>query len=174
MLQWLVLSRFVPYALELMHAVGRKLWNIPKHLARFEFSSRPVTTSGAKPQTLKLAVYPHGSTDETPPFFSASLTPSRYLPSFPFSTRYLPLSTYIVQPPCGEGKKPELPGRETWSGYQILEYSPKARLMWVNVDEATKEDKENGTHWPTVRPWSFGMWLEDATLEVPVPEEFSV
>ena len=72
---------------------GRHNWNIPKHLARFTFSS-PAGTPGP----LTLAVYAPDPSAKTP-FFSATLTPFRWLPAIPISTRFLPLSTTLAQPP---------------------------------------------------------------------------
>lgn len=157
------------------YATGRKNWNIPKHLARFEFSSPPVGKDNPTAKTLKLAVYPFDTDSaDTPPFFSATLTPSRFIPSIPLSTNYLPLNTYLVQPPCVEGPEPMLCGTDQWGGVQISAHTSRARLMWVKTDEATEEDKKEGTHWPAVKPWSFGVWLENATLEIPNPDEFVV
>lgn len=44
--------------------------------------------------------------------------------------------------------------------------------MSTKVDEPPEEEKEHGTHWPVVKPYSIGLWLENATLDFPVAEEY--
>jgi hypothetical protein len=44
--------------------------------------------------------------------------------------------------------------------------------MSAKVDPAPEEEKMNGTRWPAIDTWNFGLWLEDATLLFPVAEEF--
>ena len=46
--------------------------------------------------------------------------------------------------------------------------------MWVKTGNANDEDKSEGTNWPVVKPWSFGVWLEEATLEIPKSDEFKI
>lgn len=128
---------------------GRHNWNIPKHLARFTFSS-PAGTPGP----LTLAVYAPDPSAKTP-FFSATLTPFRWLPAIPISTRFLPLSTTLAQPPVpaaaplpaagpsgpdgdGGGDAPAtdpalLCGTQHWRSMPINAYSPATRGMWVTV-----------------------------------------
>lgn len=83
---------------------GRHNWNIPKHLARFTFSS-PAGTPGP----LTLAVYAPDPSAKAP-FFSATLTPFRWLPAIPLSTRFLPLSTTLAQPPVPAAAPPPAAG----------------------------------------------------------------
>ena len=142
---------------------GRHNWNIPKHLARFTFSS-PAGTPGP----LTLAVYAPDPSAKTP-FFSATLTPFRWLPAIPLSTRFLPLSTTLAQPPVpaaaplpaagssgrgGDGGSNAaadananadasadapatdpalLCGTQHWRSMPINAYSPATRGMWVTV-----------------------------------------
>jgi hypothetical protein len=46
--------------------------------------------------------------------------------------------------------------------------------MRAKVDEPPEEEKKYGTHFPAIKTWSFGMWLEDTTLEFSTPDEFTV
>lgn len=150
---------------------GRVNWNIPKHLARFEFSSPPTVKGQSPPSALDISVYPPSSFDNahpTTPFFKAKLTPSRYLPSVPLSTSWLPLSTILVQPPLPAGDDLLLAGTDRWCTFAITAKTRKARLMAVRVDDVD----EPSSSWPDVKPWSLGIWLEEATLDIPTPEEF--
>lgn len=160
---------------------GRLNWNIPKHLARFVFSS----PSSSNPQSLTISVYPPDSTGSMP-FFSATLTPFRWIPAIPFSTRYLPISTTLAQPPLpaapatsavhsplSNNPKPRDPymfdrdeaellvGTERWCTMPIHAYSPKARGCWVEV------------HGPGFRPEndSSKTVTETAAQRVPEPED---
>lgn len=155
---------------------GRKNWNLPKHLARFEFSAPPVKKGTPPPKELTVAVFPHGSTegDTARPFFQATLTPVRSLPALPFSTKWSPLNTMLIQPPLPQGDDRLLCGTDTWKALEIGFRSRRARLMWVGqADEDAGAVAREG-HWPGVRPWRIGLWLEAATLEVPVPHEWAV
>lgn len=101
---------------------GRINWNIPKHLARFEFSHPPTPKGVAPPSQLDVRVFPASTTDvdEIDPFFSCSLKPWKWIPSVPVSTRYLPLSTAMAQPPVPaaagfhEAAKEEGEGKSSW------------------------------------------------------------
>lgn len=107
------------------------------------------------------------------PFFKATLTPSRWLPAVPMSTKYLPLDATLVQPPLLQGDDPYLAGTETWKAVPFV-LRANCRLMWVKTDhEATKTQEE---HWPQqIKPWSFGIWMDDGIFDFDVPaEEFTV
>ena len=170
---------------------GRINWNIPKHLARFEFS-HPATPAGSSPpESLTMKVFPAGSTagDGKGPFFHATLRPWRWVPSVPVSTKWMPLSTFMVQPPvpeapgfkeavrseAAEGGKideydidPEketslLAGTDGWAGMSINSYSPRARGCWVTIHDLTKEEHGENfgqKYWPQdLKPWSVGAWM---------------
>lgn len=148
---------------------GRINWNIPKHLARFEFSA-PVTPAGSSPpESLTIKVYPAGSKDGdgTNPFFACTLKPWRWVPSVPVSTKWLPMSTKLAQPPIPEAHgfkkaveeevarakidaydinpKTEgalLVGTDRWCGFPINAYVPRARGCWVTIHQAGQDDEE--------------------------------
>ncbi|KAK5135207.1 hypothetical protein LTR08_005456 [Meristemomyces frigidus] len=154
---------------------GRRNWNIPKHEARFEFSAPPTSKSGSPPRELTVSVYPprliESHTETELPFFRVTLTPMRYLPAFPYSTTWTAavLNSTFVQPPIPAGDDGFLCGTETWKTFEAVAATRKARLMWVKTAEADNVGREG--HWPDVKPWPVGLWLEDATLDIPVPEE---
>ena len=171
-------------------------WNIPKHLARFEFKDLPGNTTS-------IAVYPHdteNSIDEsspsTAPFFTATYKPISYLPNFPISTsiaKYVGMDLTILQPPLPEGKGAfgELPGTEKWCEVLPLEYSSKTSLGWWDLkqvgNEATERDAllasgdgERGgkggsgyeNWWPGIGRWRIGVKMEDATIDFQAGEHW--
>jgi hypothetical protein len=159
---------------------GRHNWNIPKHLARFDFAN-PTPTSPAT----SLKVYPPtGQANDDKPFFSCTLAPFRYLPSFPLSSKYMPLSTTLAQPPLPsapvavgdvDGTPGELlTGTEMWRGMPIDFFSPSAKVIWATVDGVPEEDKADAVrHWPVdAVPWKIGAWVRDATFLIPEPVEW--
>ncbi|KAI9854001.1 MAG: hypothetical protein M1813_001592 [Trichoglossum hirsutum] len=169
---------------------GRKNWNLPKHLARFEFSHPPTQASSAPPTTLKVQVFPPDQ-KALRPFFTATLQPFRWLPAVPFSTKtagYVGMDVFLVQPPLPAGDKPgeEECGTTEWMGSMPYLYSSKARGMWVDAKSAKDSEAqgESGEQqplldtseleswWPeSSKLWKIGLWLEEATLIVPEPEK---
>lgn len=77
---------------------GRRNWNIPKHVAKFEWS-HPFRARNTESQVVKIY---HPSIDEQKPFFSATLTQSKYVPYLPINTNYFP-SLPLIQPPLQAG-----------------------------------------------------------------------
>jgi len=117
---------------------GRKNWNIPKHLARFEFIELATGRT-------EIRVFPH-DTGGVPgeakasdtPYFTAIYTPSPYLPAFPASLRifgYIGIDLSLVQPPLpkGDGSQGELPGTQGWHKILPVEYTKKARIGWFDL-----------------------------------------
>lgn len=186
---------------------GRKNWNIPKsvtpspcslfdcmeptltgsfarHLARFSF-----TPSGPDSKALKVEVFP-ADTSSTRPFFSASIQPINYTPSFPFSSTwlgYLGMSTKILQPPLPEGKPANVVvGTDKWMRSNPTIKSSKAKMVWIDIkqpDDVSKHTgsgtgegdsllakKGNENWWPGLRRWHLGMYCPDAVLELDEPE----
>lgn len=106
------------------------------------------------------------------PFFKATLTPSRWLPAVPMSTKYLPLDVSLVQPPLLQGNDPYVAGTDRWRVTPAV-MAAKCRLMWVHPDR--ESTKTQGEHWPQgIKPWGFGIWMEEGTFDFGVPaEEFT-
>ncbi|PWN34563.1 uncharacterized protein FA14DRAFT_31742 [Meira miltonrushii] len=87
---------------------GRRNWNIPKHVAKFEWS-HPFRARTTEPQTVKIfhpslatATNLPSAVDDQKPFFSATFTQSKYLPYLPINTKYFP-SLPLIQPPLQAG-----------------------------------------------------------------------
>ena len=159
-------------------------WNVPKHLARFDWDRQPDGTTTVK-------VFPHDAdpSDESAPsaepFFQATFRPLRLLPRFPLSTawlRWLGRDPTLVHPPLPEGATAaELPGTgRRWCATAALLSGRRAALGWFDVrGPLAEEGEKNG---PSSSPssslssggipggWRLGVWLEDAVLEFPVPE----
>jgi hypothetical protein len=163
----------------LIVSIGRKNWNIPKHLANFTFTTLP---SG----TTELSLSPPNSTK---PFLKLNLTPLKYIPAIPFSTnsaKWIGMDLRLAQPPLpsatgtksdkGEGAEC-LCGTEEWK-VACPEIWGRARGCWVDVDfeptasaseetpllaEAEGEVGQIGGKgwWPRYRPWSVGVFIEE-------------
>ncbi|KAK4541140.1 hypothetical protein LTR36_008214 [Oleoguttula mirabilis] len=156
---------------------GRKNWNIPKHLARFEFSCELVAKGGKPSSQLTVSVFPSESPaanapETVVPFFHATLKPMNYVPAFPYPTKWTAalLSTTFVQPPLPTGEDELMCGTQSWKIFDAVAATPKARIIWVEASGDDAVDRQG--HWPDVKPWSIGLWLEDATLDIPAPEEW--
>ncbi|KAF2104078.1 hypothetical protein NA57DRAFT_70289 [Rhizodiscina lignyota] len=173
---------------------GRHNWNIPKHLAKFSYSTDPKTST--------LSVKVSAPDADAKPFFSVDLSMVRYLPSFPFSTniaKYFGVEMCMAQPPLPSGvKSPKLLrsdedptplcGTSEWR-FAIPEVWGKASLCWVNQTVPSKQtpnsagqtsdgaeanetdrllpqtDSENsGVGWPSYRPWPVGLWIEEGKI----------
>ncbi|KAK3393336.1 hypothetical protein B0H63DRAFT_457988 [Podospora didyma] len=168
---------------------GRKVWNIPKHLARFEWTTDPADGS----QHVKVFPHdthvPYDATESTPnsktPFFQCTIRqPVRFIPSFPFSTRALAklgINMAVAHPPLPEGKGTrygELPGTMEWSFLpEIVQYSSRTSLVWIDVsqkDEETGAEPEDGfeNFWPGMRRWNLALELKDGGADIPVGERW--
>jgi hypothetical protein len=163
-------------------------WNIPKHLAKFEFKELPN-------DSVSISVYPreqggfgNPSKLDEKPFFTATYKPISYLPKFPSSTnlfKYLGIDLDLVQPPVPQGSKAdvELAGTHQWTVVKSLERSSKTSLGWWDMKQGprteedetrtggskdsdpSEEDFENW--WPGIGRWRLGMKMEEATIEFP-------
>ncbi|KEZ46292.1 Uncharacterized protein SAPIO_CDS1213 [Scedosporium apiospermum] len=165
---------------------GRTNWNIPKHLAKFEWHTDPSTS------TATVKVYPHDTpkasgpsstydateaTAATVPFFQASFKPVPFTPSFPFSAavfRYLGLNPTLVQPPLPEGKdasQKELPGTSKWCAIDPVQSSWKTKLGWFDLRQQTDGrgqvigGAEGENFWPGLGRWHLGIRMENATID---------
>ncbi|KAL8747244.1 MAG: hypothetical protein Q9190_000863 [Brigantiaea leucoxantha] len=154
---------------------GRKNWNIPKHLARFEY-----TGSFSKPP-FSVSIFPASSDDHpasTAPFFTASIAPLRFwTPSFPFSTnfaKHVGISNVLLQPPLPEGEPKDVtPGSEQFFKTDGHIWCKKAKLVWFDMKQpegAVKVVKGRENWWPGFRRWNLGLWLPDAELSLGDPD----
>lgn len=118
---------------------GRKNWNIPKELARFEFAE-------STPGRMSVKVFPTSTTSSSP-FFSAIFQAVPYSPCVPLSMnwmKYFRLDISLVQPPLsrGNGRQGETPSTDKWCKILPLITSKKARVGWWDVkqDQRTRYD----------------------------------
>ncbi|KAL8787419.1 MAG: hypothetical protein Q9213_002196 [Squamulea squamosa] len=152
---------------------GRKNWNIPKHIARFKYTG----DFSAPPFTVQL--FPDDPAVNTP-FFTASLQRLAFwTPTFPFSSnvlKWLGIPNSLVQPPLPEGEPKEvLCGTDAWYKVTTSIYSPKAKLVWLDLRQPGKEaDDENRHWWPGIKRWHVGLWLRDTRMDLGDPELLEV
>ncbi|KAK8049643.1 hypothetical protein PG994_011373 [Apiospora phragmitis] len=152
-------------------------WNIPKHLARFEFNDLPDGSTTVQ-------VYPHDTTDDVTethasksPFFQVTIQPLKWAPSFPLSLnflKYIGIDASLVQPPLpsGDGSQKELPGTEHWSKVFPGQKTRKACIAWVDMSQkGAKEVPRAGyeNFWPGLGRWQLGLKMEDADIEFGEP-----
>ncbi|KAL1795387.1 hypothetical protein ACET3X_007203 [Alternaria dauci] len=124
---------------------GRLNWNIPKHLARFSFSSPPTAAGASPPSSLTVQVFPPGTKegDGGAPFFACTLKPWTWVPAMPLNTKYLPLSMAAAQPPVPAASGYESALGEVLAGGEVDEYDldPKKEAavlsrfgrMWTSI-----------------------------------------
>ncbi len=153
---------------------GRKNWNIPKHLAKFEWEDCP-------DGSVSVRVFPHDTTEvydateanpSATPFFKATLKPMRYVPSFPMSTKLyeaIGIDLGLVEPPLptGVGSQGALVGTDLWCRSVPYQYSPKSSLLWVDMsqkDATGKAPDEFDNFWPGCNRWAFGVLMRDAVV----------
>lgn len=171
-------------------------WNIPKHLADFEF--KPLANNAVRISVFPLEMSGSGTkrTRSSSPFFSAIYKPISYAPSFPLSTsaaKYVGLDLTLVQPPLPDGtasSQKELVGTQQWCEVMPLEWSRKTSLGWwdLKAGEATEEDALLGgdrstgsggsgtgyeNWWPGIGRWRIGLMMEDAVIGFPEGERWN-
>ncbi|KAK3935832.1 hypothetical protein QBC46DRAFT_396587 [Diplogelasinospora grovesii] len=148
---------------------GRQNWNIPKHLARFEWTDLP---NGAT----RVQVYPPDTNANEGAFFQCTFQKSRIpLPSFPCSVRMLSLlgvETGLVQPPLPEGESGELVGTKQWCRAVPIQYASRTSFLWADMQQQ-QQTGENGdaaadgceNFWPGLNRWNACFKMTDATIE---------
>ncbi|ETS87245.1 hypothetical protein PFICI_01073 [Pestalotiopsis fici W106-1] len=152
---------------------GRKNWNIPKHLARFDFQDLPDGST-------KIRVYPHDTCDgasevqaSNVPFFQAIVQPLRWAPPFPFSASWLGyagLDISLVQPPLpeGNGSQGELPGTDKWCKILPGQASNNTSLAWIDLSQRDEQGALNGQNenfWPNLGRWQLGVKMENCDID---------
>lgn len=164
---------------------GRLHWNIPKHLARFEWVEDPTTTTTTR---LKVFLPQEGGEDAsaaqqgTAPFFQASFRTVPYVPSFPFSTawaKYFGMDFTLVQPPLPEagGEEAACVGTDQWCAFETTQASRRTHLVWWDLSqrEGGEGSKFSGlfeNFWPGLGRWRLGVRMDDATVEIPEGKHF--
>ncbi len=86
--------------------------------------------------------------------------------------KWLGVPNVMVQPPLPEGDPREvLCGTNAWYKVAASIYSPKAKLVWIDLKQQGNEaEGENKHWWPGIRRWHVGLWLQNARLEFADPE----
>ncbi|KAH7034777.1 uncharacterized protein B0I36DRAFT_84049 [Microdochium trichocladiopsis] len=137
---------------------GRTNWNIPKHLARFTFTTNPTDNSTT------VEVFPHDTTDDTAnpsvqslgsesqpatvPFFRATFHPQRFVPSFPLSLSWisaLGMDIGLVQPPLPgnqDASQGELPGTQRWCKIGPNQSTRNASIGWLDMKQTADDGGE--------------------------------
>ncbi|KAI1871381.1 uncharacterized protein JN550_004375 [Neoarthrinium moseri] len=159
---------------------GRANWNIPKHLASFNW-----TDNADGSTTLKL--YPHDTTgDESEaspadkPFFQAIIYPdvSPDLSvnfSSPLIPEGVPVRLNQAPLPSGSGSYGELPGTETWGNTVLALQDTTPGVAMVDLDQGAGDavagedvnavgDEFYQNFWPTLGRWNAAVKLEDFTI----------
>ncbi|KIJ41152.1 hypothetical protein M422DRAFT_256003 [Sphaerobolus stellatus SS14] len=146
---------------------GRLHWNIPKHLAIFSF-----TPLSEKSKTIRIEVSMPSSvasSTKNPPFFTALCTPFRYIPSFPFNTKYIPFfDVMFTQPPLpGSPSSYSEVGTKEW---KTITADLKGKATFTRMKPAGGEGLEegelaDGIHFPKIKPL-FGIHLKGMDMEL--------
>lgn len=144
---------------------GRKIWNIPKHLARFSF-----VPLGANRTQIEVSDY-YGDGDAAP-FFAAIATPQRFVPALPFATRWLRVPPTPHPPlPAGPADRPEEVGTEEWRAV-AQDTRGNVKLVWWEPlppragGAIPAGQYSDGKRFPRIDIRGFGVWfMPGMTLE---------
>ncbi|KAH7335863.1 hypothetical protein B0J17DRAFT_668182 [Rhizoctonia solani] len=146
---------------------GRRIWNTPKHLARFQFI--PETPSDPNSPIIA-SVYPSLADLPSPefspdPMFRARLVPSRYLPSFPLNLSKFPRALFpmrVLQPPLTNPI-----GTEKWMTVEVKN-SGYVRLMYPEPGLGGRYG--DGIRCPDLESMGIGLWCPKLEQVFPPPE----
>lgn len=151
--------------------IGRKNWNIPKHLARFEFENL------IRPERMKVQIFSPDPSVKIP-FFTAIFQPMSYLPAFKLSTnwiKYTGMAVMMALPPIPAGRDEELVGTTEWLQSEPLMTCSSTRACWTEVKQPPKGFGEGVDGWfPQVKPMKVGLWMQDATMVLGEPNVLSI
>lgn len=148
-------------------------WNIPKHLARFDWKC---LADG----TMQVHVFPHdtgldGTEAEasSTPLFKAAFKTLPLVPAFPLSTswaKYLGLDLNLVQPPVPQGTSREVVGTDRWCKVRIPQSSSSTHIGWFDISQRDDNGRLDGlfeNFMPGLGRWHLGVRMDDAILTVP-------
>ncbi|KAG8890188.1 hypothetical protein FRB98_000516 [Tulasnella sp. 332] len=141
---------------------GRKNWNIPKHLANFDF------TPEGKNTHVRVTVPGYQQ-----PFFDAVLSPVPALFNIPASTGILGQYMKMIQPPLPAS--PEEQGVVATTSHAsvtpVLQGSTRLYTLKYNMHDGKLT---NGFDFPAIAPWRLGFQISDGTTEFGLPEFYTV
>ncbi len=157
-------------------------WNIPKHLARFDWKQLP---NGA----MQLRVFPYDTAGEAgeagesrpsdTPFFQTIFKTIPLVPAIPASIKLfklLAIDTTLAAPPLPRGPTEELVGTETWARTAPSMFSWKTHLGWFDMKQADEEGKQLGEHenfWPGMSRWVVGMRMDHTDFVMAAAERWA-
>ncbi|KAH7038289.1 uncharacterized protein B0I36DRAFT_346284 [Microdochium trichocladiopsis] len=173
---------------------GRSNWNIPKHLARFDWTSHPgggesvkiypYDTSGSLSSAIAQETGPSAK-----PFFSMTFAPTIPV-QIPFTTDvfgWLGMeATTLGHPPIpeGNGVYDELPGTDFWAHTVFGLKGSKASLGLMDLRQAETDEVVSGRNavgdevfpnfWPGMPRWNVALKLTDAMISFSDPETWVV
>ncbi|KAK5630610.1 hypothetical protein RRF57_006325 [Xylaria bambusicola] len=169
-------------------------WNIPKHLARFEWDHSLDGKTRVRVyayDTEEANDDSYSATSESEPskkfFFQATFQPVRWAPSFPLSfswLKYVGIDASLVQPPLPDGSqnsswgREELPGTSRWCKVLPGLSTKRATLGWMDMsqDDATHDgggggvksgsgyDTEYDNFWPGLRRWNVAIKMQNTDI----------
>ncbi|KAJ8082880.1 hypothetical protein PM082_008737 [Marasmius tenuissimus] len=160
---------------------GRRNWNIPKQVAKFQYTRDP---SSPHSWSLSVSTLPTESQPSPQPFFSVNIHPIPIVTQFiglPLSTKILPGNLFgLTQPPLPKGPLAEEveAGKETHEDAQSTKAKYAKMSPWVSGKmffTRMSPGMENGTvgdgvMLPAVRPWALVGAMEGFDLIFPVSE----
>ncbi|KAK8155744.1 hypothetical protein IWX90DRAFT_468000 [Phyllosticta citrichinensis] len=159
---------------------GRPNWDIPKHLARFDWTDNADGSTTVK-------VFPYDTDGDegefkpaVKPWFQTTFAPT-LVNNVPFSTDlfgWLGVDTTLVQPPLpashGNGSYGELPGTDYWAKTVPDQSTDDATLGIFNMDQGDGDVVVNGTNavgdeyypnfWPNLPRLNLGLRMDNATI----------
>ncbi|THH19143.1 hypothetical protein EW146_g1973 [Bondarzewia mesenterica] len=143
--------------------------DIPKHLAHFEW----IPSADGSSTTVRVSHPPNTSAPLSPssPFFSATITQSTYIPSFPINTSPALFSSFtaLVQPPLLPTRYPtDSPLKLAADDNPWLQIVPVYR-GWARPAYIA-DVHADGIGFPESSPWSVGARFE-GTIEFPAASE---
>jgi hypothetical protein len=165
-------------------------WNIPKHLANFDWTENADGSTTVKVFPYDTTGDPSESTPASKPWFQTTFSP--LAGAVPFSTdtyAYLGINATLAQPPLpngnGDASLGELPGTETWAATVPGEASDQTWLGVFDLQQPNGGDAfaENGTNavgdeyfehfWPGMGRFNIGLRQDNATITFDAPERWS-
>ncbi|PVG04482.1 hypothetical protein CPB86DRAFT_778772 [Serendipita vermifera] len=140
---------------------GRANWNVPKHLARFEFTPADSSSNAMGVRVYACKNEPGAENADHPvfsdePFFAVELKNTKLpFPALPMNTKIMPYDLMLVQPalkPSKEYEKDGLVGTSAWMSV-LPTYTGKIKLGYVK-GLLPGGKLSNGVDFPDIRPWS--------------------
>ena len=90
--------------------------------------------------------------------------------------KWLGVPNTLVQPPLPEGDPKELLyGTDAWYKVTASIYSPKAKIVWMDLKQHGKDGQsDNKNWWPGIKRWHVGLWLQNTQMYLGDPEVLGV